>query len=958
MRKLYHHLSLAAASLFLAMSAASCLQEDTPMEGNDGKTTMTAVASVGKPDDETKSSIVSDSQSYAFERTLKNVTVFQFRNGILDNSYYATGSGGTIYIDVTGDTGESYVFYALGNCGNLTESYARGTSLQEFLTGMEIRYDNPVSGIASSGIPMFCGGSTISGGLWDGVPATFTEGNSFALTFIRLTARFNFALDISALRYGTFTPTSLELAQSPKCVVPFMESSAPSSASDFTSGDHSSAEDLSTLSSGVSVPFYVLENARGTLLQGNSDPWKKVPTSIPSESGKCTYLELTGTYTDKSGGLTAEHTYRMYLGKDNRTNFDICRNYENTLTLTLSDDGFLRGSWKMERNILSDTRTMEFEQDIYEVLYDTPVMAKLITSGNIGVSYSLSQNLLDAGVTYDATTRTLSQSMKLDADVTGTLTATSWDRVHTATAQVIAKKYTATPTVIITPQVVTIYRGGTPEAFDYEFAGDETIHYEINNAINRLDIPFQETSAGPETVYRKEGKLYVSAPSNVSLGTYTMTVCNADNTINETRTIKVLSNTISEAPVGLTDITVDVSRLHNTSSGSAMIHDPSCPLNHDLYTDVESFVAISDCPNWHTSTVPNGRAGVISASFKVGYNYSVNSSGQLVCSSYLTPGTDFDVVQVNLVGDDGHICEATQMSDPVYDTASGAVTLSGQFADGSLSCFEVKIVTKGNKVRADVRTYLISFAGHVVARDEGKYFNDEELSAKYKFIDNSQDRLMLYATLNTVNAGFWIHSNNIISKWFISPDYENTYDLEISFTRLNEFPSSSYMMTDKVFTIDRRAVVIREDELSDAFPSVEIIENKAYKNNINNYPTALMFSNQLKMALYAGFRDARLSFDYQDVYCYDDVDNPGNYDEYDQNDNFVRSIPLTNSTQSGDLTTSWSDNIFTGRTYYHCGPDWEFINVQVPNISVSSEHTVNHKLTIRNSEWTWEKMSN
>ena len=501
---------------------------------------MTAVASVGKPDDGTKSSIVSDSDSYAFERNLKNVTVFQFRNGILYNSYYATGSGGTIYIDVKGNTGESYVFYALGNCGDLTESYAQGTSLQEFLTGMEIRYANPVSGIASGGIPMFCGGSTSSDGLWDGVPATFTEGNSFALTFIRLTARFNFALDISSLRYGTFTPTSLELAQSPKCVVPFMESSAPSSASDFTSGDHSSAEDLSTLSSGVSVPFYVLENARGTLLPENSDPWQKVPSSIPSESGKCTYLELTGTYTDKSGGLTAEHTYRMYLGADNRTNFDIYRNYEYTLTLTLSDDGFLRSSWKMARNILSDTRTMEFDQNIYEVVYDTPMMAKLITSGNIGVSYSLSQNLLDAGVTYDSTTRTLSQSIKLDADITGTLTATTWDKVHTASAQVIAKKYTATPSVVITPQAVTLKAAEPAQTVQYSYSSGNTMTLNFPKDLPYKPIP--ETDNG-ETV---SGSFVLSAGTSTPPGIYDVTLNNKAGAVMGTCRVTVLPYLIWE----------------------------------------------------------------------------------------------------------------------------------------------------------------------------------------------------------------------------------------------------------------------------------------------------------------------------------------------------------------------------------------------------------------------------
>lgn len=957
MKRLNQSIILAAASLLLVTSAASCLKEETPSEDNGGTTTMTAVASVGKSDDGTKSSIVSDSGSYAFERSLRNVTLFQFRDGVLDSSYYATGNGGTIYIDVTGDTGASYVFYALGNCGDLTDSHARGTSLRDFLSSTEIRYNDPVADIASGGIPMFCGGSTVSGGQWDGVPVTFSEGSSFALTFIRLTARFNFALDTHSLKYGTFEPTSLVLAQSPKCIVPFAAASAPSLASDFTSGDHSSSDDLTTLSSGLSVPFYMLENARGTLLPGNSDPWSKVPSNITSESGKCTYLELKGTYSDHSGGLKAEHTYRMYLGKDNRTNFDVLRNYESTLTLTLSDDGFLKGSWKVERDILSDTRTMSFEHATYEVPYDTPVMAKLVTSGNIGVSYALSQNLIDAGVSYDATTRTLSQSVKLDADVTGTLTATSWDQVLTATTQVKALKYEDKSDVIIgvKPMSINIYKGGTPGYFDYEYSGTtKTLEFQVPTVNSKLLYSIDTPSTKAAVYYSGEGRIAVWALNSTPVGTYTLEVYDPESGSKETATVNVLAKSVPESPVGLADIHVDRSGLHGTSSISgAMVHDPSCPLNHDLYYDVETYVALSDCPNWHSTTVPAGKAGVVSMSFKVGYNYSVNSSGQLVCP-YLTPLTDYEVVEVNLVGDNGHIHEVTQMADPVYDTASGTVTLQGQFQDGALGCFEIKLVTKGNRVDNGVRTYLVDFYGNVLARREGEYYNDEKLSISYEYYDNGQDWLEFTANHNCKRNLYWINSKNNID--YLSPavDSDNTYDLDIG-GQFQEFTPSSAIRTDKVYAMDRRAVVIREDEFSFGFPSVDIIENTSYKNNINNYPTDLMWSNQLKVALYAGFKDVRLSFDFQDAYCYDDIDNPGYYDEYDQNDNFVRRIWLNNSTQDGSLTTSWSDNVLTGRTYHACGQDWEFINLKVPGITVSGQNSSSHKLTIRGSEWTWDE---
>ena len=127
------------------------------------------------------------------------------------------------------------------------------------------------------------------------------------------------------------------------------------------------------------------------------------------------------------------------------------------ITITLSDNsGFLSSTWKVTPSV-TDNRTLNFAQSSYTLPYESKTYVSLIcnpgTLADYGLTYTLSQNLVNAGVTFDSNAMELCQSQKLSNDVTGTLTATSWDGRKTATTTVVAKKPAGEVVIIITPEV-------------------------------------------------------------------------------------------------------------------------------------------------------------------------------------------------------------------------------------------------------------------------------------------------------------------------------------------------------------------------------------------------------------------------------------------------------------------------------------------------------------------------
>ena len=112
----------------------------------------------------------------------------------------------------------------------------------------------------------------------------------------RLVAKVLFSVDKTAL--SGLGINSVRIRQSPLLVWPFR--SQTGSRSDLqlqvADGDYATQDDLAQVNEGGQITFYVLENCQGRLLEGNSDPWAKIPENIPDRAGLCTYLEVSCSF--------------------------------------------------------------------------------------------------------------------------------------------------------------------------------------------------------------------------------------------------------------------------------------------------------------------------------------------------------------------------------------------------------------------------------------------------------------------------------------------------------------------------------------------------------------------------------------------------------------------------------------------------------------------------------------
>ena len=237
-------------------------------------------------------------------------------------------------LSFTGVVGRRYRIWAAANLGGKVEV----RSLQDFTTGTR---NITKAGIAASGIPMFNGP--------DGQEILLAD-NSGPVTvrLTRMLARVDLNVDTRLLDTGSlFSVRSVRMFNAINTYSPFtaLARQEHTGRIEYTF-DNASASDVSTLNRGGTISLYAFENMQGTLLPGNTDPWKKVPASIGNAGDYCTYLEVDCTYGYSDNNVT----YRMYLGKDATTNFDVERNtvYRVTLVPTEAEIRGERGSWKVE----------------------------------------------------------------------------------------------------------------------------------------------------------------------------------------------------------------------------------------------------------------------------------------------------------------------------------------------------------------------------------------------------------------------------------------------------------------------------------------------------------------------------------------------------------------------------------------------------------------------------------
>lgn len=406
--------------------------------------------------DATRSSVTTQDNSDPTKVTVNNFAFGIYADGKLDHTEHI-GKGQSPKLSLR--RGVTYRIYSLMNVGTSYEFPALESEIGSVYYGVSSLGDINASGFPFAG-PV--GGTGFVAG----------ETPTFSVTFRNLMARINVSLDRSSLAASgsEFTLTSLRLVNSPKGAFPFRGTDAkPGSraekSSDVFSGDSATDSDksaLNSLASGAQAHFYVFENMQGDLTPvTNTDPWKKQPQS---GADVCTYIEIVGIYKADNGALTSTNTYRMYLGNNATCNYDIERNTVRTVSVKLTDDGYLhglKGDWKVTSDVTSDGRSISITPSSLSLGYDETA-SYTVNVNPAGMQYtcSLSDNLKDI-ITLDENLKTVKLGTKLDHDVTGTLTATSWDGAKTASCAITARSFVVVNSIAVSPTAKSIFEGGT-----------------------------------------------------------------------------------------------------------------------------------------------------------------------------------------------------------------------------------------------------------------------------------------------------------------------------------------------------------------------------------------------------------------------------------------------------------------------------------------------------------------
>ncbi len=125
--------------------------------------------------------------------------------------------------------------------------------------------------------------------------------------------------------------------------------------------------------------FYVPENIQGQLLPHNSDPQKKTEDSLLSAGENpslATYVEFSAVLETSAGGIGGSLLYRMYLGRDNVSDFTLERNEVYNLDVELVPDNLLHPDWKVSHgNDWTDTRVLHLLNSVGEVIPDGSAIA-------------------------------------------------------------------------------------------------------------------------------------------------------------------------------------------------------------------------------------------------------------------------------------------------------------------------------------------------------------------------------------------------------------------------------------------------------------------------------------------------------------------------------------------------------------------------------------------------------
>lgn len=303
-----------------ALLCVSCLEE---LKYNDGKQKdKLDVSFVVNAASVVRSSISPD------EGRVEDVNLYVFCRGKLVYYTFTTSAE----IPVTLDASSEYNVYVIANVGKIQPSIDEQEFCRRYMVLIESLDDIedclPLAGKVRNLNPK-------------------KENSRILLPLERLVCKVGFSIDKDAL--PSLEVVSARLCQSAFAVSPFMEGgSVPRSADDVADGDYCTDSDISTLNEGGKVFFYTLENCQGVLLPDNRNPWGKVPSNMDDKAEICTYIEVECRFADE-GLYDGDVVYRLYLGQDNCSDFNLRRNTLLNVSLCLTKSGLDEElSWRVD----------------------------------------------------------------------------------------------------------------------------------------------------------------------------------------------------------------------------------------------------------------------------------------------------------------------------------------------------------------------------------------------------------------------------------------------------------------------------------------------------------------------------------------------------------------------------------------------------------------------------------
>lgn len=321
----------AAALLLLALLSAGCekdtgIEEPGPANPFPGETVTTTL----RLSQSLAPEIVVRSVTGADENIIKDLWVIQFDpadNALLHPVQYIDGltaAGGTYEVRCQLSAVHSRIcLIANTHDATLYSAVTSGTDVQTVTTAVTAEGD-----LASAdGIPM--------AGVWTGTP-----GESVAVSLTRAVAKLNFSLSASLPAGDTYTLQSVAVRQVPTILHPYRDPAT------LTAGTYPALTAASTFSYAPEIlngqldatertlMWYLPENARGT--GSATSQFLKNADNAPAGQGDCcTYIEVNGTYHNAITSTDYFTRYRIFLGADNTSDYNVLRGRNYTLTTVI-----------------------------------------------------------------------------------------------------------------------------------------------------------------------------------------------------------------------------------------------------------------------------------------------------------------------------------------------------------------------------------------------------------------------------------------------------------------------------------------------------------------------------------------------------------------------------------------------------------------------------------------------